>query len=161
MTLSFKTKINGKPTFFVEKILNCISLKNLSEENLSPYFLKTGSAAHRSTIKLHTIRTDKKNRWKKGVMIDFFINARQKNMFRFAPRIPLVSRQKIFMTYMPHTGNGFEVSIDGRQLHKSEVEILAVNDGFDTIQDFEDYFIAQMNDDEYSAKILHWTDLRY
>ena len=161
MILSFKTQINGTPTYFVEKILNCISLKSLSEENLSQYFLHTGLGAHRSTPKLHTIRTDEKKRWKKGVLIDFFINARQKNMFRFAPRIPVVSTQRVFMTYLPQTGNGFQLSINGKQLWNYQIKELALNDGFEKVEDFEDYFIAQMKYDEYSGKIIHWTDLRY
>ncbi|OXA76380.1 hypothetical protein B0A58_07345 [Flavobacterium branchiophilum NBRC 15030 = ATCC 35035] len=46
-------------------------------------------------IKIHTIREDKNDRWKVGNKIDFFINARQKNMFRFAPVLPVVNTQKI------------------------------------------------------------------
>ena len=30
-----------------------------------------------------------------------------------------------------------------------------------TVEDFEDYFISQMIDDEFSGTIIHWTDLRY
>ena len=111
--------------------------------------------------KIHTIRKDNKNRWKPGMMIDFFINARQKDMFRFAPRVPLKSKQRIFMTYLPHLGNGFQVSINGRELDKSEIKVLAVNDGFETVEDFEDYFISEMENYEYSGKIIHWTDFKY
>lgn len=167
MILSFKTKIDGKPTYFVEKILKTFDEKECSEadkemlkEAILEGFLDI-LKYDEVTPKIHTIRKDKKNRWKPGMMIDFFINARQKDMFRFAPRIPLKSRQKIFMTYLPHCGLGFRVSINGRELDGWEVEKLAINDGFEAVEDFEDYFINEMEDDQFSGKILHWTDLRY
>ena len=113
------------------------------------------------TPKIHTIREDKKNRWKVGTKIHFFINCRQKNMFRFAPVLPVVDIQRVFMTYLPHLGNGFELSIDGKQLMPYEIEQLAVNDGFDSVEEFENYFISVMKDDEFSGKLIHWTDFKY
>ena len=163
MILSFKTKINGKPTYFIQKIW--MSLRPFSpgeflikmDENLLPPMYKS----QYFKPKIHTIRKDEKNRWKSGVMIDFFINARQKNMFRFAPRFPVISKQRIFMTYSEHWGNGFEVSINGQKIHESEIEKLAINDGFDTVEEFEDYFIGEIEDNEYSGKIIHWTNFKY
>lgn len=167
MILSFKTQINGKPTYFVHKIW-CGLIENKLSKNFEDFYNKNsemqllGNAESTTLLpKLHTIRTDEKNRWKKGVLIDFFINARQKNMFRFAPRIPVVSTQRVFMTYLPQTGNGFQLSINGKQLWNYQIKELALNDGFEKVEDFEDYFIAQMKYDEYSGKIIHWTDLRY
>ncbi len=171
MILSFKTQIKGKPTFFIEKIWE--SLFDIQEKEIGLY--ADFSTAHKEKFgrwwdeledkylypKLHTIRKDESDRWKRGVMIDFFINARQKNMFRFAPRIPVVSRQRVFMTFLPHCGLGFRVSINGRELDEHEVENLALNDGFDAVADFEDYFISQMIDDQYSGKIIHWTNYLY
>lgn len=166
MILSFKTKINGKPTYFMEKIW--AGLEEICDANnfcIDQFHKGLLLTAYDDSIdrepKLHTIRKDEKNRWKSGVLIDFFINARQKNMFRFAPRIPLISRQTVFMTYLPHLGNGFEVSIDGRQIDNSELEQLAINDGFDRVEDFANYFISEMEENQCSMKILHWTDLRY
>ncbi|MBU4536962.1 MAG: hypothetical protein L6264_07430 [Weeksellaceae bacterium] len=168
MILSFKTQINGKPTYFVEKIWS--SLLSVDEELYEDYLHPDGLPSQMPwptskykdfAPKHHTIRKDEKNRWKPGMDIDFFINARQKNMFRFAPRIPLISRQRVFMTYMPHYGNGFEVSINGRQLGDDEILTLAINDGFDTVEEFEDYFISEMEDDQYSGLILHWTNFKY
>lgn len=156
MLLSFKTKINDNKTHFPEKILVSIEQNKLSNETLN-----FGIASKNHKPKHHTIRKDEKNRWKPGMMIDFFINARQKNMFRFAPRIPVISKQRIFMTFLPQCGLGFRVSINGRELDESEVEKLAINDGFEAIEDFEDYFIKQMKNDEFSGKIIHWTDLKY
>ena len=161
MILSFKTQINGKPTYFVEKILNCISLKSLSEENLSQYFLHTGLGAHRSTPKIHTIRTDEKNRWKKGVLIDFFINARQKDMFRFAPRIEVFSIENIEIVHSDfHGDKGYDkgswVLIDDIVISSCWVDTLARNDGFESTGDFFDYF-----NEDFKGKIIHWTDHQY
>lgn len=185
MILSFKTKIHGKTTYFPEKIItglfqNKIISKDKAIELFYPETLKklipmeyhgTKNDVAISKIKfdnsvnhvpkIHTIRKDEKNRWKPGMMIDFFINARQKDMFRFAPRIQLKSKQRIFMTYLPQCGLGFRVSINGRELEEDEIEQLAFNDGFEAVEDFEDYFIAEMENDEYAGKILHWTDFKY
>lgn len=162
MILSFSTQINGKPTYFQEKIWCGLIDKNIVDPELFKDYNRNflvKDLSHKP--KYHSIRIDIKNRWKQGMMIDFFINARQKNMFQFAPKINMISKQRIFMTYMPHLGNGFEVSVDGRQLANYEIENLAINDGFENVIDFEDYFIAQMVDDQYSGKIIHWTDLKY
>ncbi|AQW92951.1 hypothetical protein [Elizabethkingia anophelis] len=171
MLLPFSTIINNKPTYFVEKIwagfaLNQVDTSGVKLEHIDrAYYEAYGDSPfdYESDFKpkLHTIRRDNYDRWKSGVLIDYFINARKKNMFRFAPRVPVVSKQRIFMTYLPQCGLGFRVSINGRQLAEDEVEQLAFNDGFEAVEDFEDYFIAQMENDEYSGKIIHWTNLKY
>lgn len=164
MILSFKTKINGKPTYFVEKIHlgllqnSLLDMVGFDDNDFDGFDINKVAECQ---PKIHTIRKDEKNRWKPGMMIDFFINARQKNMFRFAPRIQLKSKQRIFMTYLPQCGLGFRVSINGRELEEDEIEQLAFNDGFEAVEDFEDYFIAEMENDEYAGKILHWTDFKY
>lgn len=166
MILSFSTQSNGKPTYFVERIW--ASFPDEDPFNIDLFYLeakKTGKYTFEDQVdrhpKIHSIREDKAERWKKGVMIDFYINTRQKNMFCFAPRIPVVSKQRIFMTYLPQCGLGFRVSINGRELEEFEVENLAINDGFDAVEDFENYFIKQMIDDQFSGKIIHWTDFKY
>lgn len=65
------------------------------------------------------------------------------------------------ITFLPQCGLGFRVSINGRELEGYEVEELAINDGFEAVEDFEDYFIKQMENDEFSGKIIHWTDFKY
>lgn len=168
MILSFKTKINEKPTYFVEKIHSGI-LQNLKDQlvNLTLLSFKNQNfdvdKLATCEPKLHTIRKDEKDRWKAGVLIDFFINARQKNMFRFAPQIPVVSTQKIYMSYA--FNDIIEITIGGRYIHNfKEKEQLAFNDGFDSYEDFFNYFypiIKSSENEFYSGKIIHWTDLRY
>ena len=107
-------------------------------------------------IKIHTIREDKNERWKVGTKIDFFINVRQKNMFRFAPVLPVVSTQDIEIEY---TGSGVYnawVFINGKLMNEKNLLEFAQNDGFDTIEDFFAYF-----NKDYTGKIIHWTDKRY
>lgn len=127
--------------------------------------------------KLHTIREDKTNRWKAGMMIDFFINARTKNMFRFAPRVPVISIQKIniyrrddlpaslhigekYIVDFPFEGEIYQlvymIKIDDKWLSYDQIKELAKNDGFDTPEDFFAWF-----NKDFSGKIIHWTDLKY
>ena len=177
MILSFKTKTNDKPTYFPEKIItglfqNKIISKDKAIELFYPETLKklipmeyhgTKNDVAISKIKfdnsvnhfpkIHTIRKDEKNRWKPGMLIDFFINARQKDMFRFAPRVPVVSIQYIGIL---HYRDNPEVNIDGRYLFPSEVETLANNDGFESVAAFFKYF-----NEDFNGKIIHWTDLKY
>lgn len=167
MILPFSTQLNGKPTYFVEKIQTALRLPyfnnsvGFSPDHVPPnmnFYVKS-----KCNPKLHTIREDLKDRWRKGTMIDFFINCRQKNMFRFAPRISVISTQHVFMTYW---GNDIiQISVSGRELfgHNERLEF-AINDGFDTWEDFFNYFypiIEKSKDKCFSGKVIHWTDLRY
>lgn len=165
MILSFKTHIDGKPTFFIEKIW--ISFRPFSPaEFLVKMDSKLLAPLYKSQHfkpKLHTIRTDEKDRWKKGVLIDFFINARQKNMFRFAPRIPVKNTQRIFMTYA--FNDIIEITIGERYISSFlEKQQIAWNDGFDSYEDFFEYFypiIKASKNEFFAGKIIHWTDLKY
>ena len=179
MILSFSTQINGKPTNFVSKIWVGVEYK-FSEFrykgnklfNFPKEYILCGEKGlltfQKPIPKLHTIREDKSNRWKAGTKIDFFINCRQKDMFRFAPVLPVVSIQKIeilwhskirsleYSNLNKKRYNYLDVIVDDELLNVKSIEELAQNDGFDTIDDFFDYF----NQDFY-GKIIHWTDKRY
>ena len=175
MILPFSTEMNGKPTHFIDKIWSGLIYKKLSTIRICRDFERQRALITPSQFgvvpyhhpKLHTIREDKNNRWKVGTKIDFFINARQKNMFRFAPVLPVVSTQVFEINW--HSSNEklfVRVYIDGKsfaridfdkELYVSGQMLDFVNsDGFDTIEDFFDYF-----DKDYVGKIIHWTDLEY
>lgn len=182
MILAFSTKIKGKPTYFPEKILMGLLVKKLTPESDFNSICPRGVIIPKGDImynihfehtinhkpKYHTIREDKNDRWKVGTKIDFFINARQKNMYRFAPVLPVVSVQEIEIIwfnktrslepskYDPKRFNYLDLIVDDRLLEINEVEKLAQNDGFDTIEDFFDYF-----DKYFKGKIIHWTDYKY
>ena len=176
MILPFSTQLNGKPTYFVEKILKGLAENNLITPEELSYRMCPAPVVKYPTAygfifdmtidiksKLHTIREDKNDRWKPGTKIDFFINCRQKNMFRFAPVLPVVSVQKVEIVYyhnretltldLPQKRG---VIVDDKPLMRSEIEQLALNDGFDTIENFFAYF-----NEDFTGKIIHWTVLRY
>lgn len=152
MILSFSTKINNKPTYFPQKIWCGLIDLEIVKPKLYKEFNKDILAVDlHFQPKMHTIRKDEKNRWKVGTMIDFYINTRTKDMFCFAPRIPVVSIQ--FIGIDPKTK---DVNIDGKFLLPSEIETLAINDGFADYYEFFEYF-----DKEFHGKIIHWTNKRY
>lgn len=163
MILSFSTKINGNKTHFPEKILKCIDENKLSDEPL-----KWGIASKHHPEKKHTIRKDEKDRWKVGTMIDFYINARTKDMYCFAPRIPVVSTQSIWIGWYsekrdlepsklaPKIYNYVEVFIENNQLEIEDIKKLAINDGFESVEDFFSYF-----NENFNGKLIHWTDIKY
>lgn len=121
--------------------------------------------------KIHTIREDKNNRWKAGMDIHMVINNRTKNRFQFAPVVKCVSVQEIeidsyesdiksHFTYSKHLGNYrykvFRVWIDGKMRPIRELEKLAINDGFDSAEDFFKYF-----NKDFKGKLIHWSNLKY
>ena len=163
MILGFSTKLNGKPTYFVERIHKAFSLKEIYMiAGLDPsiHYPKEYNyiAKDKKPAKLHTIREDKNDRRQPGTKIDFFINCRQKNMFRFAPVLPVVSTQKIEIIYDKVFGKSIypEVIIDEVRLHPMKLDEVAQNDGFDNLQDFFTYF-----NQDFKGKIIHWTNVKY
>lgn len=168
MILPFSTQLNGKPTYFVERIHKCFSLKEIYMiAGLYPsiHYPKDYNfvAKDKLPAKLHTIREDKNDRWHAGMIIDFFINVRTKKMFRFAPKLPVVSTQEVFMTY--HHSDLIQISIDGRELFGYNERLdFAINDGFDCWEDFFSFFypkIKAAKKECYKTKLIHWTDLKY
>lgn len=187
MILPFSTQLNGKPTYFIDKIWIGLCLKHIInarelEEYFTDYRYKFGKSFDQIERplsdnyfgKLHTIREDKTDRWKRGVMIDFYINNRSKNAFCFAPRIPVISTQDIFMT---KRGNDIEITIskvgsymggDDFYLYHDDKEKLAINDGFVSYSEFVEYFSSVIAENGsktgnywFSGKIIHWTNLKY
>lgn len=101
-------------------------------------------------IKLHTIRIDEHKRWKEGMKIHFSTGSRtpQYNCFK----------QGICKGIQRIVIKDREVWIDGKGMMPDKVEWLAINDGFDSIEDFWAWF------DQYSpfrGRIIHWSDIRY
>lgn len=170
MIAAFSTKIKEKETHFVSKIWSGLLKNGLANiEEVKRYeqiyrlrFFKELNIDLSANPKLHTLREDSKNRWKVRVMIDFFINCRKEDMFRFAPKLLVKGIQNVFITR-----NDFGKSmvfIDGKLFyledwsleHKHKMLHFAQNDGFETTEDFFEYF-----DTDFNGKIIHWTNLKY
>lgn len=112
--------------------------------------------------KIHTIRKDPSRRWKRGKNIHFSTGVRTKKYECFGNG-ECKSTQTVFMTYAYN--DLIEISIDGAELfdYKERLEF-AQNDGFDTWEDFFNWFYPIIQADpnkEFSARLIHWTDKRY
>jgi hypothetical protein len=175
MTLGFSTHINGKPTYFVEKIWNgiyemhyqeywiCFE-KELQERNIALH-----KAPATLSKKIHTIRADPKDRWKPGNKIHMVTGNRTPKRFQFAPVLECVSTQEIEIkwTSSPYHKICFGLFIEGglygtaygqdkiTDVDKTIYD-LAINDGFDSLDDFFQFF-----DEDFTGKIIHWTGHKY
>lgn len=183
MTLSFTQTIDGKPNYFIEKIWEGLFPNingNTSETYLEyqesylhkflGYWDGTGDMWHEPVNpKVHTIREDKSNRWKAGNYIHPVINNRTPNRFQFAPVIKCVSTQYFQILYensrpTVYIGNTeddcapfyFTEPDEDVTYGEQQMKVLAINDGFDSIEDFFKYF-----NENFTGKIIHWTDLKY
>ena len=109
--------------------------------------------------KIHTIREDKTDRWMSGKIIHFCTGVRTKNYRKFSIGV-CYSVQRIRII---HSKGWWACSIfiedfngEVRELTYEQMEILARNDGFDSLTDFMKWF-----SEDFTGKIIHWTDFRY
>ena len=171
MTLAFSQYIDKKPTYFVEKILKSIQHlpvgKEFRDYVLSDYYQEAFNDIENP--KIHTIRADTKNRWKVGSKIHMVINNRTKNRLQFAPVLEVKQVQDFEIKYevkendtlvYVYIGNKYYGQV---RLHHCKVSSymlsvhkLAINDGFDSVNDFLEYF-----SEDFKGKIIHWTDFKY
>jgi hypothetical protein len=182
MTLSFTQTIGGKPNYFIEKIWDSmLNINHFNQQQLSQYqfdhFEQFGFHWDGQTMqhdpKLHTIREDKHDRWKAGMLIHPVINNRTPQRFQFAPVMKCVSVQSIEIKYTKSSSGTpliyIEIdrkcfgTLDSENNCKSvypamyeRIQQLAINDGFDSVEAFLAYFSK-----DFTGKIIHWTDLRY
>lgn len=112
--------------------------------------------------KLHTIRTDEKNRWKKGREIHFATGVRTKKFNQFM-KGKCFSTQKISFYWYKNLLNQWSVTvfIDGRNVTTDNdlIDRLAKNDGFSSRKEFFEW--PTWHKKNYTGKIIHWTDLKY
>ena len=103
-------------------------------------------------IKLHTIRLDEHRRWRAGMKIHFATGVRTSNYNNF-----MMGECKSVQDceVLPLRK---EVYVECRELTTDEIEELAINDGFDSVADFWDYFSSY---GDFEGRIIHWTDLKY
>ena len=179
MTLAFSTELNGKKTFFPQKIIKGLPYEKWSisaaYSMVNDICKECGYVKSYEDLKpkLHTIRRDEKNRWKAGNNIHFVINNRTANRFQFFSVVKCISTQIIeikvvdeirkYYSYVSELKFNdevyrkcFDVTVDNCLLNRKEVETLSINDGFDTVEEFFNYF-----SEDFRGKIIHWTPLKY
>lgn len=169
MTLSFSQHLNGKPTYFPEKIIAGLDIVDVQKFVLFGILnqgTRPSDAAYEAgscnpyfphVPKLHTIREDKADRWKPGMDIHMVINNRTPNRYQFVPVVKCTAVQEIKIKWGIHLYDRVcAVFIDGKILGTEEMTKLALNDGFDSLDDFVTYFNTG-----FTGKIIHWTHLRY
>jgi hypothetical protein len=111
--------------------------------------------------KIHTIRIDFHDRWKEERAIQMATGVRTKDYKCFKEAV-CSGVQYITMNALEN--NRLEVWIEGKELDFFLIDILARNDGFDGVLEFEKWFYPIVNDTPYytqNFKIIHWTDKRY
>lgn len=166
MILPFQTKFkNGTPTCFILKIWESLALqtnfdslqyqeyKEAYKFVFSQYWDGLGTCS--VNPKHHSMREDKHDRWRPGMKIHPVVFNRTKNQFQFAPVLKCKSIQRIEIAAKADEVPP-QVYVDGRWLTVDEIEQLAKNDGFDSVEHFFEWF-----NKDFAGKIIHWTDLRY
>lgn len=109
-----------------------------------------------SKSKIHTIRADKNDRWKIGNTIQFATGVRTKFYNCFLRGVCLFV-QKIEISYLDDPNYKFPtILIDGVLITRGEFSQLVKNDGFDSTDEFLEWFDA-----DFSGKIIHWTNKIY
>lgn len=100
--------------------------------------------------KIHTIRKDQKKRWKPGIKIHFYFWNRTKKSTCFGI-LPCTGVQEIYIDVEDN-----EVYIPLEECRTIDVDQLALNDGFDSTEEFWEFFT-----ESGFYRIIHWTDSKY
>lgn len=160
MILKFSTQINGKPTFFAEKIKKSLRTNinyGFGQMYVPPDF--NFYVLDKCNPKHHTIRKDDNNELNEGDVIEMRTNPGD---FVFAPPITIISTQKIVLEF--DDINFINILIDNKFLELDELVEFVKNDGFDSYTAFHDYFYSKMQElGTYTLrrKLIHWTTLKY
>ena len=162
MNIPFSQELNGKPTYFAEKIWSAIDSNLILVDNKTDFKLNNQSKLsffdnkvfRECKPKLHTIRDiDKFKNLKEGSLIHCVYNNRQKNRLQFAPTFTHKGKQLIEIEYIKNIPY---VHIDGKYLITAAIHQLAINDGFECMEDFFAYFNTAKQ-----AYIHHFTNFKY
>lgn len=107
--------------------------------------------------KIHTFRADTQLRWKEGRSIQFATGRRTKNYKQF-----LEGKCKSIQTlFISHDRKAVWLATEKGLfipglIGKLDVELIAKNDGFESVEDFWKWFNV-----EGVFRCIHWTDFKY
>lgn len=175
MILNFQTRFkDGSPTYFVDKISETFEfwekeeLKNIwnsawdkfvYQESIDSLFKRwSGLRVHEVPEKIHSLREDIHDRWQIGTKIHFYIWARTKRAVCFGigevKNIQYaVINAKLQRIYVLDQKDGLG---HARELQGIELATFVLNDGFENLEQFWDYFTESK-----TYKIIHWTNFKY
>ena len=107
--------------------------------------------------KVHTIRKDKENKFKKNIPMECVANLNG-HPYPFA-RLWIQNTQKIQIFSKKDDENDCVIMVGDRLVLKAVREKIAKNSGFDSLKSFTKYILK--GKDYYKGKIIHWTYLKY
>lgn len=156
----------GEPTHFIEKLWKmAIQQEYFDREEFYYYYglakeVKQIQLYDTFAPKLHTIQ-NQSDRFKVGQKVQPYVCTEKpyrSPQFDFMPPLEIVSKQTFDII---HDSFMFQkkafVFIDGRKLWEDEIESLAINDGFNSIEHFFQYFTKPVE----NMEIRHFTNLKY
>lgn len=164
MIFQFAKVINGKETDFEDKICKCLIENNFEfkgDYETTPYYIVIRKNYDLLQPKIHTIRGDKSNRIKVGTKIqccNWQGVPYNSPVNQFAPTFECKGIQKIEIKWFLNKENikYAVIYIDNCIIAHYDNKIIAINDGFDTVEEFFNYFNS-----DFTGKIIHFTDLKY
>jgi hypothetical protein len=121
-----------------------------------------------SGIKIHTIRTDRTERWKKGQLIHFWRGNPRNTKANEKPhefhQLSCTSVQKIEFIWRTHNegmaneSKSVKVFIDDVDVTNNDeiIDALVIGDGFDDRKDFFNWF-----KEDFKGRLIHWTKKKY
>lgn len=147
----------------------------------SPYNLEIIKKIGNINPKIHTIRSDMHNKWKEGRSIQMVYrgaNYSIKDHFNkdlaeldkcigvqtisikwfniHTKHLPILNGEQISKLDSWNHTRQIQITIDGCNINYDRLQILARNDGFDSSEDFIQWF-----NQDFEGKIIHWTNFKY
>lgn len=110
-----------------------------------------------SGVKIHTIRKDPQQRWRVGMTCHMWMHSPRnvsKNPFQFAEAEVSEVKQIEIIKDEIKTHVSWFVEVDSKSLTFDEVQSLAIADGFDSAEEFIDWF------GEFSGRLIFFKNLR-
>lgn len=115
-------------------------------------------------LKIHTLRTDRTERWKKGQKIHFWLGDPKDMKVTPKPHqfheANCSSVQKVEITFSDSEQFPMSVIVDNVYLNGAEMEELALSDGFDDLGHMAEWFM-DYTPKGFKGRLIHWTKKKY